>query len=333
MRSARRTPTKPWMMYYSTGCSHAPHHVAKEWADKYKGQFDDGWDRLRERTLERQKQLGIVPQDTELTERPEPSRRGTRSTTQPKGSTSARRRCSPGSRRMRTGTSGGCSTPSRRWATSTTRSIFYIWGDNGASMEGTVTGSFNELTFLNGVVLDADQQLKLIEKYGGIEDLGGDHTAPHFAAAWAHAINTPFQWGKQIGQPPRRYPRPDGRGLAAADQAGRAVRAPSSPTASTSARRSWRRPGIPEPTRVDGIAQEPMDGTSFLYSFDDADAPERHTTQYFEMFGSRAMYQDGWWAASRPDRLPWDFSPATLARFGPEPTGTPTATSAGSCTT
>ena len=120
--SARRTPQKPWFMYYSTGCAHAPHHVAKEWADKYKGQFDDGWDALRERTLARQKELGIVPPDTELTERPDlfpawdsPRRRPRRS------STRARWRSTAASRRTPTGTSAACSTRSRRWATSTTR--------------------------------------------------------------------------------------------------------------------------------------------------------------------------------------------------------------------
>lgn len=92
--------------------------------------------------------------------------------------------------------------------------IFYIWGDHGASIEGTITGSFNEMTFLNGVVLDPEQQLRLIEKYGGIEAIGGDHTAPPAAAAWAHAGNTPFQWGKQMDQPPRRHAQPYGRRLA-----------------------------------------------------------------------------------------------------------------------
>ena len=159
--------------------------------------------------------------------------------------------------------------------------IFYVWGDNGSSMEGTITGSFNEMTFLNGVVLDAEQQLKLIERYGGIEAIGGEHTAPHFAAAWAHANNTPFQWGKQMASHlggtrdpmvvawPSRI-KPDG-----------AVRSQFThcidigPTVLEVA-------GIPEPTMVDGIAQEPMDGTSFAYTFDHADAPEQHES-YLKM--------------------------------------------------
>jgi len=195
--------------------------------------------------------------------------------------------------------------------------VFYIWGDNGASMEGTITGSFNEMTFLNGLVLDADQQLKLIEKYGGIEAIGGDHTAPHVAAAWAHAMNTPFKWGKQMASHLGGTRDPMAVAWPAKLKADKTMRSQFThcidigPTILEAA-------GIPEPKTVDGIPQEPMDGTSFLYTLDDPTAAERHTTQYFEMFGGRAMYKDGWWAASRPDRIPWDFSPATIAKFGPD---------------
>jgi len=195
--------------------------------------------------------------------------------------------------------------------------IIYIWGDNGSSMEGTTTGSFNEMTFLNGIVLDAQQQLDLIEQYGGIDALGSEHTAPHFAAAWAHAMNTPFQWGKQTASHLGGTRDPM---VIAWPNKIKAEKAPRSqfthvidvgPTILEVA-------GIPEPKVVDGIEQEPMDGTSFMYTFDDATAAERHTVQYFEMLGSRAMYKDGWWAASRPDRIPWDLSPETLAAFGPD---------------
>jgi len=113
--------TKPWMVYYSTGCAHAPHHVATAWADKYKGRFDDGWDKLREATLARQKKLGIVPPDTELTARPEGLPAWDSSPTRRRGSTPARWRSTPAFRRTPTGTSAACSTPSKRWAISTTR--------------------------------------------------------------------------------------------------------------------------------------------------------------------------------------------------------------------
>ena len=200
--------------------------------------------------------------------------------------------------------------------------VIYIWGDNGASMEGTLTGSFNETTFFNGVVLEADEQLEIIEKFGGIEDLGGFHTAPHFAAAWAWANNTPFQWGKQMAShlggtrdpmvvawPNRIKPDHDVR-----DQFTHCIDVV--PTVLDLV-------GIPEPTVVDGIDQEPMDGVSFAYTLDDPKAAEQHTVQYFEMYGSRAIYKDGWWACAKLDKLPWDFSPATLKHFGPGGTWDP----------
>jgi arylsulfatase A-like enzyme len=308
--------TTPWFLYYSTGCSHAPHHVSKDWADRYKGRFDDGWDAYRERTLERQKQLGIVPPDTELTDRPDlfPAWDSL---------TDAERKLYARQMEVFAGFSENADWNVGRLLDAIEEQgdlddtlVIMVWGDNGASMEGTTTGSFNEMTFLNGVVLDPEQQMELIEQYGGIEDWGGDHTAPHFASAWAHANNTPFQWGKQTGSHlggtrdamvvawPRRI-EPDAR---VRSQFTHCIDI--APTVLEAA-------GIPEPTSVDGIAQEPMDGTSFLYTFEDADADERHTVQYSEAFGSRAIYQDGWWACARLDRIPWDFSPETLTRFAP----------------
>ncbi|WP_072691191.1 arylsulfatase [Rhodococcus marinonascens] len=307
---------KPWMMYYSTGCSHAPHHVAKEWADKYAGQFDDGWDVYREKTLARQKKLGIVPADTELTDRPDLFPAWDTLSDEQKKLFARQMEVFAGFSENADWNVGRLLDSIEDAADLDNTLIFYIWGDNGASMEGTVTGSFNEMTFLNGVVLDAEHQLKLIEDYGGIERLGGDHTAPHFAAAWAHANNTPFQWGKQMAShlggdrdpmvvawPDRIKPDKQIRGqfTHCVDIAPTVLEAI----------------GLPEPTLVDGIEQEPMDGTSFLHTFDDAVAAERHTVQYFEMFGSRAIYQDGWWACTRLDKAPWDFSPDTLQRFAP----------------
>ncbi len=309
--------TKPWMMYYSTGCAHAPHHVAPEWADKYKGVFDDGWDALRERTLAKQKELGIVPEDTELTPRPDLFPAWDSLTDTQKTLYVRQMEVYAGYQENADWNVGRLLDALDEMGDLDNTLIFYIWGDNGASMEGTVTGSFNEMTFLNGIVLDADHQLGLIEQYGGIEAIGGDHTAPHVAAAWAHAMNTPFKWGKQMASHLGGTRDP------------MAVAWPSRLTNDTAIRSQFTHcidvaptileaAGIPEPETVDGIAQEPMDGTSFLYSFDDAEAPEQHTTQYFEMFGGRAMYKDGWWAASKPDRIPWDFSPQTLAPYGPD---------------
>lgn len=307
---------KPWFMYYSTGCAHAPHHVAKEWADKYAGAFDAGWDAYREATLARQKALGIVPPETELTERPELYPAWDSLTDQEKTLYARQMEVFAGFSENADWNVGRLLDAVDELGDLDNTLVIYIWGDNGASMEGTVTGSFNEMTFLNGVVLDADQQLKLIDEYGGIEAIGGEHTAPHYAAAWAHAGNTPFQWGKQMSSHlggsrnpmviawPGRMP--DGGVIR--DQFTHCIDL--APTILEAA-------GIPEPTSVDGIAQEPMDGTSLLYTFEDPAAPERHTVQYFEILGSRAIYRDGWWACAKLDKAPWDFSPATVSRFAP----------------
>jgi arylsulfatase A-like enzyme/uncharacterized membrane protein len=307
---------KPWMMYYSTGCSHAPHHVAKEWADKYKGTFDDGWDAYREKTLERQKKLGLVPEDTELTERPELFPAWDSLSDDQKKLYARQMEVFAGYSENADWNVGRLLDAVEEMGDLDNTLVIYIWGDNGASMEGTLTGSFNETTFFNGVVLEADQQLKVIEKFGGIEALGGFHTAPHFAAAWAHANNTPFQWGKQMGshlggtRNPMVVAWPE-RIRAKGDLRSQFTHCIDvGPTVLELV-------GIPEPKTVDGIEQEPMDGTSFAYTFDDGQAEERHTVQYFEMLGSKAIYEDGWWACAKLDKIPWDFTPETMKRFAP----------------
>ncbi len=307
---------KPWFMYYSTGCAHAPHHVAKEWADRYRGKFDDGWDEYRRQTFERQKQLGVIPPDAELTERPDLFPAWDSLNEDEKKLYVRQMEVYAGFQENADWNVGRLLDAVEDMGDLDNTLIFYIWGDNGASLEGTITGSFNEATFLNGVDLTPEQQLELIEQYGGIEAIGSEHTAPHVAAAWAHAGNTPFKWGKQIASHlggtrnpmvvawPKRIP-PD-----------RPVRSQFThcndiaPTVLEAA-------GIPEPKAVDGIEQEPMDGVSFLHTFHDAGAAERHTVQYFEFFGMRAIYKDGWWACVKLDRKPWDLSPPTMQRFAP----------------
>ena len=259
---------------------HAPHHVANEWADKYKGKFDDGLGQATaRRRFERQKKLGDRPAGHRAHRAPRPlpglglaHRHAEEALRPPDGGLrrllgERRLERRPAARRR-----------SRRWATSTTRSIFYIWGDNGASMEGTITGSFNEMTFLNGVVLDADQQLELIEQYGGIEALGGDaHRAALSPPPGRTPCNTPFQWGKQIGQPPRRHPQPDGRRVAEPHQGRPAIRAqfthcidigPTDP-------RGRRHPRAEDRRRHRRRSR--WTARASCYTFDDADAAERHT--------------------------------------------------------
>ncbi|MET9318155.1 sulfatase-like hydrolase/transferase [Kribbella sp. NPDC003505] len=307
---------KPWMMYYSTGCAHAPHHVAKKWADRYKGKFDQGWDVYREETLERQKKLGVVPENTELSERPELFPAWDSLSDAQKKLYARQMEVIAGFQENADWNVGRLLDAVEQLDDLENTLIFYIWGDNGASLEGTLTGSFNETTFFNGVVLEADEQLEIIEKWGGIEEIGGFHTAPHYAAAWAHASNAPFQWGKQMASHLGGTRNPMVVAWPKRIKANGDLRAQFThcidvvPTVLELV-------GLPEPTHVDGIEQEPMDGTSFAYTLDDAGAEERHTVQYFEMLGSHAIYKDGWWAGSKLDKLPWDWRAETLAGFGP----------------
>jgi arylsulfatase len=307
---------KPWFMYYSTGCAHAPHHVPKEWADRYRGKFDQGWDAQREETFARQKELGVIPQDAVLTPRPDIFPAWDSLNDAERKLYARQMEVYAGFQENADHNVGRLIDAIEEMGDLDDTLILYIWGDNGASMEGTVTGSFNEMTFLNGVVLDAEQQLELIDAYGGIEALGGVHTAPHVAAAWAHAGNTPFQFGKQMASHLGgtrdamvvAWPNRIAAGGDLRTQFTHCIDV--APTILEAA-------GIPEPTTVDGIEQEPMNGTSFLYTFDDPGAAERHTRQYFEVLSSRAMYNDGWWACTRLDKLPWDMSPETMQRFAP----------------
>ncbi len=307
---------KPWFMYYSTGCAHAPHHVARQWADKYKGKFDQGWDRQREETFERQKRLGVIPQDTVLTARPDLFPAWDSLNDAEKKLYARQMEVFAGYSENADWNVGRLLDAIQEMGDLDNTLIFYVWGNNGSSMEGTITGSFNEMTFLNGVVLDAEQQLKLIEEYGGIDALGGDHTAPHFAAAWAHAGNTPFQWGKQMASHLGGTRNPMVVAWPNRIKAGGDLRTQFThcidigPTVLEAV-------GLPEPNLVDGIEQEPMDGTSFAYTFDDTNAAEQHTVQYFEFGGARAIYKDGWWACTRLDKAPWDLAPETLKKFGP----------------
>jgi arylsulfatase len=311
-----QSPDKPFFIYYAPGASHAPHHVPKVWADKYKGKFDLGWDKLREETFARQKKLGVIPADAKLTPR-DPAFPAWDKLPADEKKLYARQM------EVFAGYQENCDYEIGRVIQSIddlgladNTLILYIWGDNGSSMEGTETGSFNEITMQNGIHLTAEQQLKLIEAYGGIEAWGGPNYQPHFACAWAWAGNTPFQWGKQVASHfgGTRNPMVVRWPQRIKDKGGLRTQFTHCidvvPTILEAA-------DIPAPKKVDGIAQMPIHGTSFLYTFDDARAKSRHTQQYFEIYGNRAMYKDGWIACARLDRTPWRVDPAQLAKFAP----------------
>jgi arylsulfatase len=311
-----QTPDRPFFMYYAPGASHAPHHVPKTWADKYKGKFDQGWDKLREETFARQKSLGVIPPDAKLTPR-DPAFPAWDAVPSDLKKLFARQM------EVFAGFQESCDHEIGRVVRSIedlgladNTLILYIWGDNGASMEGTETGAFNEMTTLNGLDVPAATQLKRIAAYGGIEGWGGPESQPHYAAAWAWAGNAPFQWGKQVASHlggtrdpmvvswPKRIK--DSGGLRSQFTHCTDV----VPTILECA-------GVAPPRAVDGIEQLPMHGVSFAHTFDDARAKSRHTQQYFEIFGNRAMYKDGWIACARPDRIPWKIDTSAMSKYGP----------------
>ena len=191
-------PAKPWFVYFSTGCAHAPHHVPEEWAAKYKGKFDSGWDAYREETFERQKRLGVIPADAKLTPR-NPAFPAWDSLPEDQKALYARQmEVYAGYCENADWNAGRVIDAVEEMGELDNTLVIYIYGDNGASMEGTLTGSFNELTMQNGIPLTPEQQLALINLYGGLDVWGTELVAPHYAAAWAWAGNCPFQWGKQV---------------------------------------------------------------------------------------------------------------------------------------
>ena len=289
---------KPFFVYFSTGCSHAPHHVAKAWADKYKGKFDQGWDRLREEIFARQKALGVIPADAELTARDEAFPAWDDVPDKLKAFYARQMEVYAGYSENADHNVGRVIDAIDELGELDNTLIIWIWGDNGASMEGTITGSFNEMTMQNGIPLTDEMQLQLAERYGGIEAWGGELMDPHYSAAWAWAGNTPFQWGKQVGSHLGGTRNP------------MVIHWPARITGTGALRSQFTHvtdvaptildiAGIPVPSQVDGIEQEPMHGVTFADSLTDAAAPERHTQQYFETIGNRAMYKDGWWLAMR----------------------------------
>jgi arylsulfatase A-like enzyme len=311
-----QSPEKPFFIYYSTGATHSPHHVPKAWADRYKGKFDQGWDKLREETFARQQQLGVIPPNAKLTPRDPAFPAWDSLSTDEKAFYARQMEVYAGFQENTDSQVGRVVEAIERMGLGDDTLILYIWGDNGSSMEGTETGTFNEMTTIEGVPLAPEQQLKLIDAYGGMDAWGGPLMQPHFACAWAWAGNTPFQWGKQVASHfggtrnplvvswPKRIK--DKGGLRSQFTHVNDV----TPTILEIT-------GIAAPKAVNGIEQMPMHGVSFAYTFDDANAKERHTQQYFEIFGNRAMYKDGWLACSRLDRIPWKTDPETLARFAP----------------
>jgi arylsulfatase len=291
------TPDKPFFMYFAPGATHAPHHVPAEFAARYKGKFDAGWDKLREETFARQLKLGVVPAGTKLTQRPAEIPAWDSLSEDQKKLFRRQMEVYAGFAEHTDLEVGRLVEAIEAMGQMDNTLFIYVVGDNGASAEGGPSGTFNEMLALNGIVSDVASQLPHLDEWGGPK------TYPHFAVGWAHAMDTPFQWTKQVASHfggtrngmVMHWPK----GIAAKGELRSQFHhvidiAPTVLEAAT----------IPEPKTVNGIPQRPMDGVSMLYAAADAKAPGRRTTQYFEMFGNRAIYQDGWTAVTRHS-IPW----------------------------
>lgn len=295
------TPDKPFYLYFATGATHAPHHAPKEWIAKYKGRFNGGWDKMREETFQRQKKLGVIPADTKLTPRPAEIPAWDDMSDDQKRLFERQMETFAGFAEHTDHEVGRLVAQLEAIGELENTLFFYIVGDNGASAEGGPEGAYNEMMALNGIIGTADQMM------GHIEEWGGPNTFPHFAIGWAHACNTPFQWTKQVASHfggtrngmVMHWPK----GIKAKGE----VRSQFhhvidvAPTALEAAQ-------IPQPTMVNGVKQRPMDGVSMLYSADAPKAPDQRTTQYFEMFGNRGIYHEGWVACTRHS-IPWLMVP------------------------
>jgi arylsulfatase len=291
------TPDRPFFVYFATGALHAPHHVPKQYIDRYKGKFDKGWDALREETFARQKQMGVIPQDAELTKRPKEIPSWDSQTPAQKKLEARQMETFAGFAEHTDEQVGRLVAALQEMGEMDNTLFIYIVGDNGASAEGGPEGAYNEMMALNGIINTAEINMPHLDEWGG------PSTFPHYAIGWAWAGDAPFQWTKQIASHYGGTTNGVVIHWPARIRAKGEIRSQFShvtdiaPTVLEAAH-------LPFPKSVNGTAQRPFDGTSMVYTFDDAKAKETHTTQYFEMFGNRGIYHDGWVAATRHS-IPW----------------------------
>jgi len=291
-------PDKPFFIYYAPGTSHAPHHAPKEWIDRFKGQFDQGWDKVREETFDRQKKMGIIPDNAVLTPRPDQLRAWDSLNPQQKELYARMMEVYAAALAHMDFQINRILDAIEETGEMDNTLVIYLMGDNGASAEGSPDGLLNEMTFFNNIPVPFE------DTYARIDELGGPNTFGHFPSAWAHAMDTPFQWTKQIAS------------HFGGTRNAMVISWPSKVKGKREVRTQFHHVidimptileavGLPAPKSINGVAQSPIEGISMGYSFDDPDAPTRRRTQYFEMMGNRAIYSDGWVAATKPLEAPW----------------------------
>ena len=293
---------KPFFMYFAPGAAHAPHQVPPGWAERYKGEFDDGWDALRERTIARQKELGVIPADAELTERPEEIPAWADMPEELKPVLARQMEVFAGFLEHTDYHTGRVIQAIEDLGVLDDTLVFFIVGDNGASGEGTVNGSFNEGFVFNGAAaLETPEFLA-----SKIDEFGGPTAYNHYSVGWAHATGTPYKWTKQVAShwggtrngTIVRWPRGI-KSKGTRTQFHHVIDI--APTILEAA-------GLPAPSFVNGAQQMPLHGTAMTYSFNAPDEPERHDLQYFECFVNRGIYYKGWTAVTRHS-TPWVVEP------------------------
>ncbi|WP_281426216.1 arylsulfatase [Miltoncostaea oceani] len=302
-------PDRPFFVYFAPGATHAPHHVPKDWADRYAGEFDEGWDVQRERTFARQKEMGVIPPDAELTTRHAEIPAWDEMPDELTPVLARQMEVYAGFLEHTDHQVGRVIDAIEDLGILDDTIIYYIIGDNGASAEGTVNGAFNEMANFNGMAALETPEFLIAR----IDDFGSPDSYNHYAVGWAWAMDTPFQWTKQVAShwggtrngTIVHWPRGIEERGGLRSQFTHVIDV--APTILEAA-------GLPEPTMVNGVLQSPIEGTSMLYSFNDAAAPERHDLQYFEMFGNRGIYHRGWSAVTK-HRTPWVMVGGELPAF------------------
>ncbi|HWW01939.1 MAG TPA: arylsulfatase [Candidatus Acidoferrum sp.] len=295
------TPERPFFIYFAPGAVHAPHHVPKEWIDKNKGRFDGGWDKMREDTLARQLSMGVVPKGTKLAAKPQAIKDWDKLTADEQKLFARQMEVYAAFCEYCDHEIGRLFDSIGEVGQLDNTLIFYILGDNGTSAEGGMNGMFNEMTFFNGVQETVQDMLKHYDEWGD------PSTYPHMAAGWAVAGDTPFMWTKQI---PSNY---------GGTRNGMIVSWPRRIKATNQIRSQWHHvidltptvleaANLPEPKSVNGTVQEPIEGVSMVYTFDNPQAESKHKTQYFEILGNRGIYHEGWFAGTI-HRAPWEQLP------------------------
>ena len=296
-------PDKPFYMYWASGALHGPHHVNKEWADKYKGKFDDGWDAYRERAFKNAKAKGWIPENAQLTPRHPRMAAWDSIPDHQKPFQSRLMEVLAGFAEHTDHQVGRILSEVERLGYEENTLVVYIWGDNGSSGEGQ-DGTISELLAQNAIATEIDEHIKVLDDLGGLDAIGSPLVDNMYHAGWAWAGSTPYQGLKLMGayfggtRNPMaiKWPKgikPDPKPRAQFHHCNDLV-----PTI-------YELVGITPPKMVNGVTQDPVHGTSFAYAFNAPDAPGQLKTQFFDIFGSRSVYHDGWIAGAVGPRLPW----------------------------